>query len=191
MRPTELVPAPMGHMPDELMTYDVPAGGKRITAKLIGRAVRRHWWQAALLWIVGSVCLMAVAYTKVKPTYIAFSQVRIDPGDRIFGPGGDSGVGFDVYKETQVKHMTNPLVLNAALSKHPELLNYPKLNKAEDAVAEIRSSLNVGIVPRTNLIEVTMISESSQEAADIVNAVVESYIKSATDNNSEENDKRI
>jgi hypothetical protein len=76
MRPAEIVPAPMGYVPDEMMAHDVPSGGKRITAKLIGRAVRRHWWQAALLWIVGSSCLMAVAYAKVKPTYVGCSAAR-------------------------------------------------------------------------------------------------------------------
>jgi succinoglycan biosynthesis transport protein ExoP len=189
MRPTEIVPAPMGYVPDEMMAHDVPSGGKRITAKLIGRAVRRHWWQAGLLWIVGSSCLMAIAYTKVKPTYVAFSRVKVDPGHRLLGgTAGDSN--FDVYKETLVKQMTSPPVLADALQAKPELINYPKLRQAEDPAAEIASLLNVGIVPKTNYIEVSMVSESVAEAVAIVNAVVDAFHKSANDNNNEETEKR-
>jgi polysaccharide biosynthesis transport protein len=191
MRPVENVPAPMGYTPDEMMAaHDVPSAGKRITAKLVGRAVRRHWWQAALLWIVGSSCLMALAYTKVKPTYIAFSRVQIDPGRKLLGgPAGDSN--FDVYKETQVKHMTSPPVIADALQAKPELLNYPKLYQAEDPAAEIAASLNVAIVLKTNYIEVSMVSESVEEAVAIVNAVVIAFLKSANDyNNKETVDRR-
>ena len=46
------------------------------------------------------------------------------------------------------------------------------------------------IIPKTNLIQVSMSSESADEAALIVNAVIEAYLKVALDANEEETEKR-
>ena len=186
---TELVPAPAAYDLD-MAASDVPAAGKKITIGLVSRAVRRHWWQAALLWVVGSVGLMALVYFKVKPTYLAFSRVRVEPTSmRLFGQGGDAS--FAEYKETQVNILSQPTVLEAALAAHPELLNFPRLGLSEDPVAEIRGSLIVGVVRGTNLIEVAMTTESAYESAAVVNAVVEAYMKSAGDANNEDADKKM
>ncbi|MEJ7638841.1 MAG: hypothetical protein WKF75_12935, partial [Singulisphaera sp.] len=52
-------------------------------------------------------------------------------------------------------------------------------------------ALSVQIVPKTNLIEVSMSSESAQEAADIVNAVVDAYLKNARDSTNEESENNL
>ena len=46
------------------------------------------------------------------------------------------------------------------------------------------------VIPKTNLIQVSMASESAHEAARIVNAVIEAYLKVALDANEEETEKR-
>jgi capsular exopolysaccharide synthesis family protein len=180
---TELVHAP-GAYDLDLAAADVPAA-KKITIGLVGRAVRRHWWQAALLWVAGSVGLMALVYFKVKPTYPAFSRVSVEP-DRghIFAGGGDHN--FQEWRETQVNKITQPTVLDAALQAHPELLGFPRIGLSEDPAAEIRSSLVVAVVRGTNLIEVATTTESPYESAAVVNAVVDAYWKSASDTNDEE-----
>ena len=117
---TELVPAP-GAYDLDVAGSDLPAAGKKITIGLVSRAIRRHWWQAALLWVVGSVGLMSMVYFKVKPTFLAFSRVKVEPAGRgIFDRGGDAS--FTEYKETQVNSITSPNVLEAAFAAHPELL---------------------------------------------------------------------
>jgi succinoglycan biosynthesis transport protein ExoP len=185
---TELVPAQAAYDLD-MVGADVPAG-KKITVALVGRAMRRHWWQAALIWIVGSVAAMVMVYLKVKPTYMAFSRVRVEPAQRgLFGPGSD--VSFEVFKETQVNLISSPTVIDAALQAHPELYGFRRIAEADDVVAEIRGALAVNIVPRTNLIDVSMTSESAVESAAVVNAVVAAYEKSAGDMNNDETDQKI
>jgi capsular exopolysaccharide synthesis family protein len=187
---TELVPA-AGAYELDVAGADLPAAGKKITLGLVARAVRRHWWQAALVWIVGSVGLMALAYFKVKPTFLAFSRVRVEPNNMVlFGGRGDGG-NFAEYRETQVHIISQPTVIEAALSAHPELLTFRRLAEADDKVAEIRSTLNVGVVKGTNHIEVATSTESPLESAAIVNAVVEAYVKQAYDTNNEETDLKI
>ncbi len=187
---TEIVPA-AGAYDLDLAGADLPASGKKITVGLVARAVRRHWWQAALLWVVGSVSAMAFVYLKVKPTYLAFSRVRVEPAStNLFGQRG--GDDFSVFKETQVNIISQPTVLDAALQAHPELLhNFRRLAESDDPIAEIRSTLSVGVVKGTNLIEIAMASESPLESAAIVNAVVDAYVKSAGDMTNEETDLKI
>ena len=191
-RRAEGLPARPSYELDEAAPDPHPAG-RRITFRLVARAVRRHWWQAMLLWCVGSAGLMTMAYLKVKPTFVAFAGIRVDPGERGIISGGNLGgnVDFAEYKETQVKIITGPNVLGTALAEHPELLNLPRLRLAEDPQAEIRAALNVGIVAKTNLIEIAMTSELPQEATEIVNAVLDAYIKNAADSLNAETENRI
>jgi capsular exopolysaccharide synthesis family protein len=186
---TEIVPAAAAYELD-LASADLPAAGKKITLGLVVRALRRHWWQAALIWLVGSVGLMALVYFKVKPTYLAFTRVRVEPANRALFGGSDGG-NFSEFRETQVNVIGQPTVLEAALQAHPELLTFPRLAEADDKIAEIRSSLIVGVVKGTNLIEVSTSTESPMESAAIVNAVVDAYVRQALDLNSEETDQKV
>ena len=189
-RQTEIVPAPTGHEIDETY-HDAPSTGKRITVKVVGRAVRRYWWQALVVWLVASVGLMAFAYLKVKPTYGVFARVRVEPAERAIFNQSDNNSEFGVYKETQVNTITSPVVLETALTKHPEIALLPHLSQADDKIAEMRAAINVMIVPKTNHIDISMSSETLKESTDVVNAVVEAYLLNASDNNSKETDQKI
>jgi polysaccharide biosynthesis transport protein len=187
---SDLIPSPASSIPREVV--DPPfepskgAGSRGLTARLVWRAVRRHWWLALLLWLAGSAGLMALAHSQVRPSYEAVSTIKVDPGEP--GQSRDNGsmADFEVFKETQVKRVTNPNVIASALADHPELLAFPGLAGAKDPEAEIRKSLGVTIIPRTNLIQVSMSSEAPGEAPGIVNAVIEAYLKVALDTNRED-----
>ena len=192
-RPSDQIPAPASTEPIEAdeSPIDLAApSSRKLSARLVWRAVRRHWWQALLLWSAGTSALMALAYYKVKPSYEAFSTIKVDPGDRGLFRENSSMVDFEVFKETQVKRVTNPNVIATALAAHPDLLHLPRLALCQDPEAEIRQSLSVMVLPKTNLIQVSMASESAEEAARIVNAVIEAYLKVALDTNEEETEKR-
>ena len=194
-RPSDLIPAPtpvptVPHEADDARFEPSAVPSRKLSARLVWRAFRRHWWQAITLWLASSTALMALAYCHVKPTYDAFSAIKVDPGDRGLFRENSSMVDFEVFKETQVKRVTNPNVISTALSAHPDLLHLPRLALAQDPEAEIRKSLTVMVIPKTNLIQVSMASESANEAARIVNAVIEAYLKVALDANEEETEKR-
>ena len=181
---------PSYHIPPSVSTKVDEEVARDFSAKLAWRAVRRHWWQALLIWLAGSTGLMTLAYYKIKPTYDVFSIIKVDPGDRGLFRENNSMVDFEVFKETQVKGVTSPNVIATALAAHPDLLQIPRLALAQDPEIEIRRSLTVMIISRTNLIQVSMSSESADEAARIVNAVIEAYLKVALDAGEEEAEKR-
>ena len=190
-RPSGQIPGPASPAPSgaDEPPIDLSApSSRKLSARLVWRAVRRHWWQALLLWIAGTSALMTLAHFQIKPSYDAFSTIKVDPG---LSRENGSVADFEVFKETQAQRVTNPNVIASALSAHPDLLRFPRLALAQDPEAEIRRSLSVMVLPRTNLIQVSMTSESADEAAKIVNAVIESYLKVALDaNNEEEAEKR-
>lgn len=151
--------------------------------RLVWRAFRRHWWQAMLLWTIGSVSLVVLAYYRIKPTFDAFSRIKVENTSysiltekNIFAP-----VDFGQYMETLVSNITSPTVIGTALSKHPELADLPLLRGSSEPEMVIRKGLRVGIVARTALIEVALSSKNPGEAAMIVNAVVETFLKLAED----------
>ncbi len=193
VRHTQIVAAPAAH---DLLVGAADAGepqgsGRKITLRLVGRALRRHWWQAALVWVIGSIGLMCLAYVKVKPTYEARARIRVEPGERALFVQTSGTSEFAEYKETQVAAITSPVVIAAALEAHPELRNYPKLKGADDPIVEIKTLLFVGIVPKTNYIDILMSSELSMEAVAIVNAVADAYVRGAKDINTSESQAKI
>jgi capsular exopolysaccharide synthesis family protein len=135
-----------------------------------------------LLWTLGSAGLMALVHDRVRPRYEAVSTIKVDPGD---SRENASTADFEVFKETQVRRVTNPNVVASALAEHPDLLTLPGLAAAKDPEAAIRQAVTVAILPRTNLIQVSMSSESPEEAPAVVNAVIESYLKVALDSRHE------
>ena len=190
-RPSEPLPvrrsqAPPPHPVAPAVGYDdfggdPSGGGKKSSFRLLTRALKRHWWQALLLWVVGSAAFMALAYYKIKPTYDAYAQLRVEVGDTIVvGQGSNSQVDFQQYIQSQVKLVATPPVLTAALGKHPELVNFPLLRGVADPEDELRKALRVGMEKGTNLIQVEMSSPVPGEAAEFVNAIVDAYIQSAT-----------
>ena len=193
-RASDLVPTPASPVPPEVAgppPLEAPgSSGLKPSARLVWRAFRRHWWQVLALWTLGSAPLMALAYYKVKPTYDASSTIKVDPGDR--GPARHDGqaVDFEVFKETQARRVANPNVIASALAAHPELLELPGLSRSRDAEAEVRQALSVMVIPGTNLIDVSMSSESPGEAASVVDAVIEAYLAVALDTSSEEDAER-
>ena len=191
IRPPQSAPPPPVLEFDAESTVSAGAQGGQVTLRLVWRTIRHHWWQAFLLWGLGSSVLMVLAFYKVKPTYAAIAIIRIEQGEQGMYARSLSPTDFADYKETQVALITSPIVLGIALTVHPELYHLPTLQHAEDVEAEIRQKLAVQILPKTNLIRVSMSSKSPIESATIVNAVVDAYLKNATTTNFAETDRRI
>lgn len=179
------MPAPAADFDDDYSYGDPSASPrKKFSVGMAWRAFRRYWWQALILWAVGSAGLVTLAYYRVKPVYEAVAQFRVEPTEDIFNTKNFNQAVFAEYRTSQVTLVTSPNVLSNALYKHPELFHYPLLQDAEnaqDAEGVIRRAVNVAPVRDTNQIQVSITSTLSEEAADFVNAVVNSYIDYAKD----------
>ena len=172
------------------LPHDLTGHRGRFSARLVARALKRHWWQAALLWMLGTAGLVYLAYSRIKPTFEAITAIRVDPGDHGLSREAGPSTDFEVFKGTQVQRLINPDIIARALVNHPELLKLPGLAGADDAETRVRDSLNVLLLPRTHMIQVSMSSEAPEEPAAVINAVVEAYLKVAIETSEEETEKR-
>ena len=152
---------------------------KGIGLLTVWRAIRRHWWQAALLWMITSGGLMFLAFTRVKPTFLSFALLRVEPPRAsILGPSLNT-LSIDQIKRTHMQLIKAPDVLSDAVSENPEILQLTELK--DSASPEFVMDKKINVVDRLNseLIEVQMVGTSPQNATEIVNAVVKSYLKQA------------
>ena len=153
-------------------------GGMSISPGLVLRAFARRWWIIVPAWLILSVVVVIAVYHNVKPVYESFSLIKVDPLagslDRL-----NASTSTAQFQATQVELIKTPDVLNAAIADNPTLVQLPILRKAIDPEGEIRKKLNVMIVKGTDLIQVSMASESPEEAVVVINKVVNAYLKQA------------
>lgn len=175
--PPVVTPPPVDPVDD----YDVggTAQNKKITLRLIGRALRRHLWQALLLWLVVSAGLMALAYYKIKPTYDAVAQIQVELGDIIFTQRNGAQIDFQQVMEMQANRVTNPVVISNALTTHPEVLQFPMLQNSDAPEIEVKRAVRAQVIPKTPFIQIDMSSNTPNEAAIIVNAVFDAFLQYA------------
>ncbi len=188
----QLTPKPIPEFDDEL-EEEAPSSRAKISPSLVWRAFRRHWWQVLLLWGIGSAVGVFMALTRIKPTYEAVARVRVEPGEQSLYTAKSSGapVDYTEFKEMQASTVTSPVVLSLALTEHPELYRYPKLQNVPDAELAMRQFLRVSILPKQSFIEIAMTSTLANEAVDMVNAVLEAYLKNVTSISDDETKQRI
>jgi capsular exopolysaccharide synthesis family protein len=145
---------------------------------VVWRAIRRHWWQAATLWVISSVGLMALAFTNIKPTYFSFALLRVEPPRaNIFGP--TTTLPVQQIKRTHMQLIKAPDVLSDAVSEHPEIVRLPEIEDSPSPEYIIEKKLSVIDRLDSELIEVQMVGSSPESTTEIVNAVVNSYLKQA------------
>ncbi|MEO6811420.1 MAG: polysaccharide biosynthesis tyrosine autokinase [Isosphaeraceae bacterium] len=192
-QPTPPRPMPPAAWEDPFEVGDAPLRAG-VSPKMIGRALRRHWWLALLIWVAGSTSLVVLARRYIKPTFESTAWLKIDPiAQPLLDNVRTESIDQSTMLETQVQLITSPDVLGTAILDE-KVAALPRVSQSLDPEAELRSVVRVGIQPKTQLILVSMASESSNEAAIIVGTVVESYLKTSerwTDHEAREQIKRL
>lgn len=178
-QPQPLMPAPVLPSWEEPLAAEAPAEPPRaLGPRTVLRAAKRYWWQILLLWVVGSGAALFLIHTKVKPSYESYALLEVDaPAPETFGPSptGDNSTTSISLMETQAQLITTNDVLGAALQIE-KVANLPRVRQALDPKAELRAQLRTTIMPNSKLITVSMSSNHPNEAADIINSVIDEYI---------------
>lgn len=146
-----------------------------LSPQVVLRGLKRYWWQALFIWLVGSTSLGILIYLKVKPDYEASSILRVELASQDLFTDKTLDTR-DRELETQVQLVTSTNVLSAVAAR-PEIAAQPTIRKAVDAEAALRKILQVQIIPKTQLIRISASLPSPTEAAEIVNAVVEVFLE--------------
>ena len=158
----------------------------RVVPRSFVRKLASHWWRILLLWLVVSTPVAYLIYSLVEPTYEAFSLLQVQPTqEQLLTPSVHDAADRMIaqpYLQTQVQLISTNQVLDAALARPastttPAIAKLPMIATSKDPKALLRQSMAVEILPNTFLIRVALASRDPEEAAWIVNAVVDSYLE--------------
>ena len=185
---TPLVPASMAHGASSswapgsgsgkeysrLHDFDPPAA-RIFTLKTAARAFNRYWAPFLLIWLIGSAGLMFLAYAKIKPTYQTVGVIGVTAPNLSHRDKSDRDE--EILIETEASLVADPSVLQLALVDKPQLKNLEILRSYPNVQDEISKLLKVNRRPGTSVIQVGMFTPRPDEAAEIINAVVNAFIK--------------
>ncbi|OYE03273.1 GumC family protein [Nostoc sp. 'Peltigera membranacea cyanobiont' 232] len=149
--------------------------------------ILKRWWIPAVGIFVGTVMLSAISTTFMKPSYEAEGKLLFRvPSFKVAGSnlspgsseGGDSGdlkalVATQNPVSTQIEVITSPSLLQRAIDKL-------KLKDKEDKPLEVQAlqkSLTLKIVGGTDVLKITYSSHDPEEAAAVVNTVMNLYLE--------------
>ena len=160
-----------------------PAGASSgIGHRSVIRELASRWWQIVILWLVASTAATYFIYANVEPTFEAVSLLRVEPMQPPISTARSCLADAEMeavkpYLQTQVSLIKSATVLEAAFA-NPAISNLPMVAQAKDPAAEVKRDMVVTIVgDNTYLIKVALDSQDPDEAAAIVNAVVDAYLE--------------
>jgi capsular exopolysaccharide synthesis family protein len=156
------------------------APARQVDSRVLMRGLARYWWCILLLWLVISAPVAYLIIATVAPTYEAISRIRIEPAQPNLYDSSRQTSGSDMrisetYLQTQVNMMTTDRVLGRAVANQ-SVAALPMIKNSEDPNTNLREKIVVEIEPGAYMIRVALESKDGKEAADIVNAVVDSYL---------------
>lgn len=147
-----------------------------------------QWWKIALpLSLILATTAVAIAWMSFELTYRASALLQIkSQQDYIAFQTGGHGQRFE---QTQVELLRSPIVLERLLSNE-KIAKLPEISKAPDPVAKIKQNLSVRNLAGSEIFEVSYQGPSAENAAMIVNAIVDSYMD-ITDRDSDQQRLRV
>ena len=172
-------PTPLPALPPRYSGELATAPTSQVNSKTLLRGLARHWWQILLVWLVISIPVVYLIYLMVSPTFEAFSILSVTPASpRLYEATRSEAVDFrsiTPYLQTQVNLMTSDRVLGVAIA-NPEVVNLSTIRESSDPRSDLRDDMSVEIVKDAYLIRVALALKDGNQAATIVNAVVNSYL---------------
>ena len=138
-----------------------------------------RWPKLVLLWLIISVPIIFLIHQFVEPRFEAFAILRVTPTSwQLYEPFRSEQVDFksaEPYLKTQIGLITSDRVLGPAIAS-AEVVNLSTIKNADDPRETLREQMKVEIVKDAYLIRVALELPDGNQAAAIVNAVVQSYL---------------
>ncbi len=167
--------------------HEVPTGDNPIVRVL--HALRLHWPLILLLGLPLSSALAYVAWYNTPTPYTAYAELFCQPR-KFFWETKDSGTSFEVYKQTTMRLIKDPLVLTAAV-RDPSVAKLDYVRESTDDVLErLMKELRVSS-PAQEFIRLELSGNDPQELASMVNAVTEAFIDEVFQKGQESRKERL
>ena len=142
-------------------------------------AFRRHWPLAIALGLLCGAAATIPAWILTSERHTAVAVLRISANEKqlVFQTAERATANdFEIYKGTQQQLLTSDVVLAAALCS-PQAASQTAVQKEDDPARWLARSLRVDIPPNSEIMRVSLTTSQPDEAAFLVNAVVDAYMK--------------
>ena len=143
------------------------------------RRLLARGFQIFLLSMVLFIPVEYLVWRSFEPTYEAFSLLQVEPfPPKLYSDREQDNVDFRSvvpYLQTQVKLMTSDRVLEPVVT-NSSVAKFPVITKSQDPKADLRKKMDIEIQEDSYLIRVALELPNGVHAAQIVNAVVDSYL---------------
>lgn len=158
---------------------DDGSAGPAISPALVWQSVRQWWYFSIPLGLMLATAAVVIVWMVIRPTYEAAAWLRIDSGQSpmvVAGLRQDSQGGGDRFVRTQVELIRSPAVLQRVVER-PEIASMPEIREMEDKAKDLRGELKIASENESDLFSVRFESPNRNNAAAIVNAVVEEFVR--------------
>jgi succinoglycan biosynthesis transport protein ExoP len=139
--------------------------------------LRHFWWVILLTWLLIGLPIGVYEYLHIQPTYTAQASVRVAPTTQ--NPVNDDTKTTPFYTEflrTQVEMLQSPKTFQKA-ADDPRLKSYPWFSQLPDQISFLQQNLAISLIPSSQLISISMNYHEPAAATDIVNSVMDAYLK--------------
>lgn len=166
-----------------------PAGGGMKINVL--RSIKIHAITASVVAIVTCGLGLAVML-RHKPTYSATSTIYVSPNfPKTLTDDREQQYQYETYIQEQMHTVTRYDVLADAIRKLPPGTWRPSYETEQSAVARLQNALDISRVGTTYQVEINLMGSHPDRLADIVNAVTNTYIEKAKDEEFYGRDERL
>ncbi|MBN1391376.1 MAG: polysaccharide biosynthesis tyrosine autokinase [Sedimentisphaerales bacterium] len=136
----------------------------------------RH--RRTILWTTGLFLVAAFLYIlSATPIYTSTSRLYVEQsGPRIIGDFEGTMATSKSYLYTQAEMLkSTPIV--GEVADNPQIRKFRTFNEIDNLIAYLKKNLVISVGKKDDIVSVAFDSPYPQEAASVVNAVVDSYVK--------------
>jgi polysaccharide biosynthesis transport protein len=165
-----------------------PSGGFKIN---VVRSLKIHALAASLVALVTCGLGLAVLL-RHKPTYSATSTIYVSPNfPKTLTDDREQEYQYESYIQEEMHSVTRYDVLADALRKLPAGTWQGPIESEQSAIARLQHALDISRVGATYQVEITLDGAHPERLAEIVNAVTNTYLEKAKDEEFYGRDERL
>ena len=150
-----------------------------LTATVVFKSILQWWKVATPIAVVLAVISTAIVWVQFEPVYRASAWIQIE--DRAPFIAYQSREKSKRYSQTQMQLLRSPLVLGPVVSQ-PEIASLPEVRKNGEPISWLAGKIQARSVGNSEIFEVSFDGMDPENAALLVNAVVDEYFHLRTQN---------
>jgi capsular exopolysaccharide synthesis family protein len=146
-----------------------------LTAGSVLAAFRRWFWAAAPIGLLAAIVAGVLVWYYAVPTYRAVAWLQVDGSSPYIAFPQAPEHKANPFVQTQIELIRSPLVLEEAVQS-ASIKDLPLIRESAAPAAWLSKKLGVESVGMSDLLQISIETDSPQNAAKIVNAVVDAYV---------------